>query len=160
MPFGAGAPSAANAVHVVFRHFRQVVVDHVADAADINAAGGDVGRDQQLHLAGAQLGNGAVALILVQVAVQRRGRMPLCVQLFGQPVGAALGGGEDQDLSKVAVAQYVHQQAMLVFAVVHMVQALLDLFVAFLRARDLDAPGVFQQPCRELGDIAFERGGK
>ena len=77
----------------------------MADAADITRRGRRRRSRPAVALAGAQLGNGAVALILVQVAVQRRGRMPLCVQLFGQPVGAALGGGEDQDLS-VAVAQY------------------------------------------------------
>src|SRR3989338_4860239 len=87
---GAGAAGAADAMHVIFRYLWQVVVDHVADTADVDAAGGNVGRDQQLYLTGTQLGDGAVTLVLVHVAVQRRGRVPLGVQFFRQPVGAAL----------------------------------------------------------------------
>ena len=45
---GAGARGAADAVHVAFRHVRQVEVDDVGDAVDVDAAGGDVGRDQRL----------------------------------------------------------------------------------------------------------------
>src|SRR3989344_4372848 len=37
---GAGAAGATDAVHIIFRHLRQVVVAHVADTADVNAAGG------------------------------------------------------------------------------------------------------------------------
>src|SRR5262249_48063067 len=43
-PIGAGARGAADAVHVAFRDVRQVVIDHMADAIDIDAACGDVGR--------------------------------------------------------------------------------------------------------------------
>ena len=43
---GAGARGAADAVHVALGHVRQVVVDDVGDAVDVDAAGGDVGRDQ------------------------------------------------------------------------------------------------------------------
>src|SRR5882672_10034473 len=40
---GAGARGAADAVDVGFRNVRQIVVEHVADAVDVDAAGGDVG---------------------------------------------------------------------------------------------------------------------
>ena len=45
---GAGARGAADAVDVALRDVRQVEVDDVADAVDVDAAGGDVGRDQRL----------------------------------------------------------------------------------------------------------------
>ena len=42
----AGATGTADAVYVVFRELRQVVVDDVTDAIDVDAAGSDVGRNQ------------------------------------------------------------------------------------------------------------------
>ena len=44
---GAGARGAADAVHIGFRHVRQVEVHDMADAVDVDAAGRDVGRDQR-----------------------------------------------------------------------------------------------------------------
>ena len=37
-PIGAGSARATNSVHVRFRIDRQIVVNHVADGIDINAA--------------------------------------------------------------------------------------------------------------------------
>ena len=48
---GAGARGAADAVHVRSRDVRQIVIDHMADAVDVDAAGGDVGGDQDAQLA-------------------------------------------------------------------------------------------------------------
>src|SRR6185369_499953 len=42
---GAGARGAADAVDVALRDVRKVVIEHVADAIDVDAAGGDVGGD-------------------------------------------------------------------------------------------------------------------
>src|SRR5438067_481833 len=50
----AGPRRAADAVHVALRNVRQVVVDDVADAVDVDAARRDVGCDQRLELAGAE----------------------------------------------------------------------------------------------------------
>ena len=47
----AGATGAADAVHVVLRHHRQVVVDHQRQLRDVEPARGDVGGDQHPHLA-------------------------------------------------------------------------------------------------------------
>jgi hypothetical protein len=66
-----GAAGAADTVHVVFRELRQVVVEHVRDAGDVDAAGRDVGRDQHAHATLAQRTDRAVARALRQVAVQR-----------------------------------------------------------------------------------------
>ena len=52
--FGLGAAGAADAVHVVVGMLRHVVVDDVRDGGNIDAARGDVGRDHDLVLAGAE----------------------------------------------------------------------------------------------------------
>ena len=71
---GAGARGAADAVHVGLRHVRQVEVDDVADAVDVDAAGGDVGGDQRRDLAAAERRQRALALALRFVAVDGVGR--------------------------------------------------------------------------------------
>ena len=70
---GAGARGAADAMHVALRDVRQVVVDDVADAFDVDAAGGDVGGDQGAHLAVAEGREHALALALRLVAVDGLG---------------------------------------------------------------------------------------
>ncbi len=42
----AGAAGAADAVNVIFHIIGEVVVDDQLDAFDVDAAGGDIGRDQ------------------------------------------------------------------------------------------------------------------
>src|SRR5690242_1645681 len=49
--FRARAAGAADAVHVVLGDMRQVEVDDVRQRLDVEAARGDVGRDQHAHLA-------------------------------------------------------------------------------------------------------------
>ena len=71
---GAGARGAADAVDVALRNVRQVVVDDMGDAVDVDAAGGDVGGDQRPQLAVAEGGERALALVLRLVAVDRLGR--------------------------------------------------------------------------------------
>src|SRR5215510_1278826 len=63
-PVGAGAGGAADAVHVAFRNVRQVVIDDVADAFDVDAARGDVGRDQRAQPSAAEGCEHALALAL------------------------------------------------------------------------------------------------
>ena len=48
----AGAAGAADAMDVVVVAVRRVEVDHVRDVVDVEAAGGDVGRDERRDLAG------------------------------------------------------------------------------------------------------------
>ncbi len=51
-------------MHIAFRFVRQVEIDHVADAVHVDAAGGDIGRDQGAHPAGAEGGQHALPLAL------------------------------------------------------------------------------------------------
>ena len=60
----SGAAGAADAVHVGFGVVGHVVVHDVADALDVEAARGDVGRDEDVDLAGLQARDRAFALRL------------------------------------------------------------------------------------------------
>src|SRR3954468_9203971 len=71
--FGSGARGSAYAMDVALRNVRQVVVDDMADAIDVDTARRDIGRDQDLQLAGAERAEDALALVLRFVAVDRFG---------------------------------------------------------------------------------------
>ena len=70
----AGPCRAADAVHVALRNVGQIVVDHVADALNVDAARRDVGRDQCAQLAGAERAEHALALVLRLVTADRLSR--------------------------------------------------------------------------------------
>src|SRR5690606_25328828 len=70
----AVAAGAADAVHVVLRHHRQVVVDDQRQARDVQAARGHVGGDQDPRLARLELVQRLLPLRLALVAVDRKRR--------------------------------------------------------------------------------------
>src|SRR5690606_5705629 len=92
----AGASRAADAVHVAFGVVGNVVVQHVADAFHVQAARGDVGGHQDVDAAVLERLHHLLALLLLDVAVDRRGGQSARGKLFGQFLGAELGPREDQ----------------------------------------------------------------
>ena len=91
----AGAAGAADTVHIGLGIVRNVVVDDVADARHVDAAGGNVGGNDDVQGAGLQLLDDAFAHLLVEVAVQGGGGIATGVQLVGQFDGGSLGAHED-----------------------------------------------------------------
>jgi hypothetical protein len=87
---------ATDAVHVRLGDVRQLVVEDVRDAVDVDAACGDVGRDEDAHRAGAEALERTLSRALRLVAVDGSGRDAVAHQLVREPVGAVLGPGEDQ----------------------------------------------------------------
>ena len=77
---GFGASGAADAVDVVLGGLRQVVVDDAADVGDVDAAGRDVGRDQDAIAPAPEAFERLAALLLRPVRVQ--------------PLGGVSGGAE------------------------------------------------------------------
>ena len=116
-PVGAGAGGAADAVHVALRNVRQIVVDDVADALDVDAARGDVGGHQRAHASGAERRQHALALVLRLVAVDRLGGEPCLGERADHLVGAVLGAGEHQHAFDRLLSQNLRQQRWLAGAV-------------------------------------------
>ena len=154
----AGAAGAADAVHVVLGLHRQAVVDDVADRRHVDAARGDVGRDQDAQLARAQALQDAVAPPLRHPAVQRRDRVAELGEAVGEAVGVDLRAREDERLLDLALRQDVVEQRVLVREVVGPVQPLLDVGVGVGVRRDIDPLRLAQQVLREAGDVADEGG--
>jgi hypothetical protein len=57
--FHAGTTRAADAVHIIFRDVRQLVIDDVGQRIDIDAARRDIGGHQRNQLAFLEIGQGA-----------------------------------------------------------------------------------------------------
>src|SRR5262249_51017960 len=93
---GPGARGAADPMHVGLGLVWHVVVDDVTDALDVDAARRDVGRDEGADLAGAELAEHALALVLRLVAVDRVRRDTGLGEPPHDLVGAVLGAGEDE----------------------------------------------------------------
>ena len=95
-PLRPARPGPADAMHVGFRIVRRIVVHDVADALDVEAAGRDVGGDDDVHVAGLQPGDGAFALRLRDVAVERRRGEAARLELLRELHRGLLGAGEHQ----------------------------------------------------------------
>src|SRR5690606_21848372 len=120
----AGATRTADAMHVIFRLHGQVIVESMADALHVDAAGSDISCYQNAQLAPLQQTQGAGTLTLIHVAMQRAGSVALFRQISGQVICATLGGSKHNGLIQFAVAQQVVKQAQLVRAIVGIQQRL------------------------------------
>ena len=91
----AGAGGAADAVQVGLLVLGALVVDDVRDVLDVDAAGGDVGGDEDVDLAVAERAQRLLAGALAEVAVDRGGGEAALGEVVGDLGGGALGAAED-----------------------------------------------------------------
>ena len=110
-------PGAADAMDVVLGDHRQLEVDDVRQAVDVEAARGDLGRDEDRGPAGLEVGQRADALALALVAVDGDGGDAVATELLGESIGAVLGAREDERLVDRAGADEVAEQLALALAV-------------------------------------------
>src|SRR4029079_18344606 len=94
---GARACGATNAMDITFGDVREVIIDHVADAVDVDSTGGNVGGNQRAPPAIAERRENALALVLRLVAMDRFGGVTGFLQSAYHLVGAMLGAGEHQN---------------------------------------------------------------
>ena len=94
-PSRPARPDPADAVHVGLGGRRHVVVHDVAEQVDVEAAGGDVGGDEQVGAAVAHPAHDPVAALLVEAAVQRLGAVAAAVERLGELVDLVAGAAED-----------------------------------------------------------------
>ncbi len=157
--FHARASRTADTVHVGFRHIRQIKVDDVADAIDIDSARGDIGGNEGPDLALTKGGENALALVLRFIAVNCFGADASSDQATHDLVGAMLGSCEDQGTVNRFSPQHVDQDCRLC-GTIDANDALLDAFNGRggRRYRDLDR--VAQHLHGEFGDGTRQGGRK
>ncbi len=148
---------AAGTVQVVLVVRGRVDVQHDVDVVDVDAAGGDVGGDQDADAAVLEVREGAGARALRHTAVQRVRAHARLAQLAGDAVGAELGAHED-DGAAVAPGDGGGQRRL--------VPRLNDQHVVghggdrALRRVDLVADGLHQVALHERVDLVLERRGE
>jgi hypothetical protein len=155
------APRAArppDAVHVDVRGRRDVVVDDVREVADVEAAGGDVCRDDELQRAGAQLLHHAVALRLRDAAVQSLDAQAAALQRLGEVVDLDARPAENERRGRRLEVQHAPERRPLVAARddVRGLAHLRELAGSRRLARDRDPDGSFR--CRVA--MPMMRGGQ
>src|SRR5512132_164848 len=93
----AGTSGPSDAMHVGLRIFRQVEVDDVIDALDMNAARREVRGDERPHRAGAEALEHALSRALRDVTVERAGMVAETDQVLRELVDAPLRTAEYKD---------------------------------------------------------------
>ena len=156
---GLGAAGAADAVDVVFGVGGEVVIDDVRDAVDVDAAGGDVGGDEDAEGAAAEVVEGLEALILGAVGVEGAAGDVEGVEAAGDAVGAVFGAGEDEDAGEGGVFEEVAEETWFEMGG-DFVDPLGDGFGGVGAAADLDDFGVVLEFGGEGFDFFGEGGGE
>ncbi|PWB76904.1 MAG: hypothetical protein C3F15_04360 [Holophagae bacterium] len=142
---GADPGRAADPVDVVLGVLRQVVVDDVADALDVQPPARHIGRDQDRQGAVAEVVEHAQALGLHDVAGEGAGGVPVAVQLLDQAPSAVPGVDEDHGAGAAFALQQADQQRHLLPGS-DVVQLLPDSVRGQLLGVDDDLGGVVHLP--------------
>ena len=103
----------ADPVDVVLRIVGHVVIDHVADALDINAAPDDIGGHQHRDLPASEPAHHAVANGLGKISMDGGYAGDDSAQPLGEPVGPSLGSSEDDALPGPVALEQEHEQVKL-----------------------------------------------
>ncbi len=148
----AGATGAADPVDVVLGDHRQLEVDDVRELLDVDAARGDVGRDEQVDAAGLEVVERAHPLRLALVAVDRGGADAVLLELQGEAVGAVLGAGEHERLLHAAQRDELAQEVALALAV-DRDHELVDELGRGVARRDLDPGRVLEEAVGEAAHL-------
>src|SRR6478736_2809034 len=152
-----GAGRATNAVHVALGNVRQIVVHDVADAVDVDAARSDIGRDQHLEPARAEVVQRALPRTLGFVAVNGFRDDFAALQLLHQAIGAVLGTGENNRAIDGWITQHFLEHAALVRGLDH-VHGLVDALRGGRNRSHVDAHRIDQNLTRQAFDIARHGG--
>src|SRR5208282_1546705 len=105
-----GARRSADTMDIVFRHVRQLEVDDVRHAFDIDPARGDVSRHEHPAMARAETGERTLALGLRFVAMNGRGLDAGADEMPHDPVRTVLCSRKDEHPRKGGVPQQFREQ--------------------------------------------------
>ena len=107
---GLRPAGAADAVNVILGLFRDIVIDNVGDAGDVDAAGGDVRRDHDFIFATLESGERLDALVLRTVRVEDGDGMVGGFEPARDFVGTVLRAGEYQHAVEIGLREERFEQ--------------------------------------------------
>ena len=156
----AEAARATDTVQVVLGLRGQVIVDDQGDLLDVDAAGKQVGGDEDAGGSRAELAHDDVAGVLVHVAVGGRHGVVALAHLVGEPVDLAARVGEDDRLGDGQGLVQVAQGLELPLLALHVDVELLDTLEGQLVALDQDTDGLVHELPGDLQGLRGEGGGE
>ena len=112
-PTACARPGAADAMHVILRVHRKVVIHHVRNAVHVDAARGDVGRDEHAHRAGFEILQGAQSLVLRAIGVNRSRLDARAFESARDAIGAVFRPRENEHGIELRIAQQMQQERWL-----------------------------------------------
>ena len=134
---GLRATGAADAVHVVFWFLRDVVVDDVGDAGDVDTAGRDIGGDHDFVLAGLKAFEGLDALILGAVGVEDGDGVIGGFEAAGDFIGAVFGARKHDHTVELGLSEQRFEEFKFL-VVSHGIERVVNGFVDRASDADLD----------------------
>ena len=157
---GSGASGPSDPVHVGFRFVREIHVDDEGDVLDIDSTGRDVGGDKDGEVSFFELGEGAVALRLGAVAVNRFGFETVRVDRLTELVGSMFGAGEDDGEAFALLVGEVLQEQIFFGVFVDEADRLVDFLGRCFFGCDRDRGRVDQDGMGQFLDRPGEGGGE
>jgi hypothetical protein len=146
----ACATGTPDAVDVVFGKLWQIEIYNMADACDVDSPRRDIGCHEQPDFTPAHIGNGAVAGILLHIAVQGRRCISLRTEPDGNVIGIALGCRKDNRPGQVPVIDEMLEHTCLVFKIISHQKALFDVLMAGFLGCDQNFFRLVENPLASL----------
>lgn len=155
----AGATSATNPVDVIIVGVWLRVVDDVGDVGDVEAAGGNIGGDEDFDSVFFEALEGAGALRLAFAAVDTGHIEAASRQVIFQPFHAALGGLEHDSLDCVGLNEDVVEFFLLVGFAIEPDDVLVDILAGVTGGQGHEL-GIGRERADEVTDPRVHGGGK
>ncbi len=148
---------AADAVDIILRVLRDVVVDDMAHSSDVDTARSDVCGDHDFVFSGFESAERFDALVLRAVGMQDGDGMVVGAEFFGDLVGTVLGAAEDDRALVIDCGEQREEEVKLA-AWIHHVNAMLHDGSHRAGYSDLDTHGIPEGKVGELCDFRREGG--
>lgn len=159
MALSACTSGAADAVNIGFRHFRQLEVDDVRDAINVDTASGNIRCDQHAGLGFAEGIECYFALALALIAMDRNSGNTGCFEVAGNTIGTAFGAGKYERAAHGRISKQVgEKRALLVDLDVN--DTLRYALCGRCDGRHLYSDGLVQQFACKIGDLMRHRRGE
>src|SRR6202035_4388372 len=108
-----GSPGAPDPMDVIFRVQRNIIIDHMRDADDVEAASRNISRDKHLIFAGLETLQRADPILLGSIGMQHGDRMLQPLQAIQNFVGRLFSPRKDENAFKFYPFQERNEQIKL-----------------------------------------------
>ena len=156
-PGRPGARGSANAMHIGLRHIRQIEINDMCHAIHIDAARGDIGRDQHADAPVLERLQRPFPLRLALIAMDHAGRQACSLKMLRHPVRPVLRAGKNERAAHAVVLQQLGQHWALA-GCVDKDDALLHPLDRGRNRGDRDMYGRLQHLAGERRDLFWHRG--